>query len=98
MELIIVHKKPETTFLTGKWTTNSSIILYYVEVEQKRKEATLMGDVINYIKTITIENSTHTGMYDKMSDAIIYTLSLSEHNMVMEEISKFDNLYIVKFK
>jgi len=97
-ELIIVHLKPEVDFYTGKWTTNEGSIFFYVTIEGKRMEATLKSDVANRVKAITIEDNNVIGDYDRSHQLFEYKLDLDKHNLVVEEIGKETNLFIVKFK
>ena len=97
-ELIIVHRKPEVEFYTGKWTITEGSIFFYIFVEGKRMEATLKSDVANHIKAITIGDSNVIGNYDRSHQLFEYKLDLAKHNLVVEEIGKETNLFIVKFK
>lgn len=96
--LYIKHLKPIADHLSGKWTVSSTTCFFHIIVEGKAKEVTVTDDIRNYIMSVTINNYAVKGIYDKKFDSIIYTIDLNDHNLEVEEIKTFDNMFLIKHK
>ena len=98
MELIIIEKEPLIQFHTGKWSIAKGAILYYLMVNNVRKEVQPVPSVINYINSVVIEDTSVIGKYDKRSNSIVYLLDMDEHRLVVNCIDTMDNLILIELE
>ena len=95
-KIFIRHVEPVNDFLTGKWKTNSNIVFFFTVIDDVIKEVTLTDEVRNWLISITINNESVTGIFNRRLSSIIYEVNLEEQNFELVEIETMSNVFFVQ--
>jgi hypothetical protein len=83
--IIVKHKRPIVSFITGKWQYLKDTYFFYLVEEEVKSQIYPLPDAEQTLLTATVLNKDAIGYYDKKSDSIIYTV---DSNLLGLEIRK----------